>query len=221
MPKFYSCSVPSCHIWGPIQNFFSFPLDLRSRQAWMAAIPDLDEVIDHTSVVCKKHFVLGPNQALDQPADQAYLIPTIFEDHTEDVEKKKYFPRYMFHLTDRDVAPDTFGDCESSDVVDFIIEFCFLQAYYNVRLGDLMNKWQVSFTETQAYFYKLSLDNMAKIKYSVKIDKNLQVEIAAGGRKMDPLDLTWVLPATSKITRWSQLRAILFEYGGAYRVGNK
>ncbi|KAG5896469.1 hypothetical protein JTB14_002610 [Gonioctena quinquepunctata] len=215
MPKFYTCCVPTCETRGPIQDFYRFPGNPYDRQTWMRAIPDLDTVIDHKSVICLKHFKSSVLKTFDPKADIITVLPTIFEKKSDDASKKKLFPKYMFELMKRDIAPETFGDCEGQDAEDFIIEFCFLKSVYADRLGSVMKEWQVSFTDTQAFFYKLSLDHIAKIKCSIKVNNELKVEVMLSGRQMDPLDLTWAIPASCKITRWSQLKALLCEIGGS------
>lgn len=68
-------------------------------------------------------------------------------------------------------------------------------------------------TSNYVLIYILEVEQAAKIKYNVKIDKNLAIEVSIGDKIMDPLDLTWIVPVYSKIVKWSQLRVLLAEFG--------
>lgn len=213
-PKEYSCCVPSCQTRGTYSSFLNFPNDPTKRQQWISAIPNLDCVVHHKFLICKDHFkkgeVVNNGYALTVASD---VLPSVFSQNTDDHYQRTYFPKFMFEMIDRDVDPETHGDSEPLAPEDFIVDFFNLRNTYKENLGKFMTNWHVSFTDNYAFFYFLSLVHVAKIKCSVKINDRLLVQVALSGRIMDPLDLTWILPATSKITRWSQLKMLLFEFG--------
>lgn len=220
-PKEYSCCVPACQTRGTYSSFLSFPTDPNERQQWISAIPNLDCVVHHKFLICKDHFkkgeVIKNGCAFTVASD---VIPSVFSQNIDDHFKRAYSPKFMFEIMDRDVGPDTHGRLERLATEDFIVDFFYLQNTYKEKLGGFMTNWHVSFADNYAFFYFLSLVHVAKIKCSIKINDRLLVQVALGGRIMDPLDLTWILPATSKITRWSQLKVLLFEFGVPNTQGN-
>lgn len=68
-------------------------------------------------------------------------------------------------------------------------------------------------TDHYVFFYLLDLTQATKVKSSVKMDRNLLVEVTVGNKIMDPADLTWIIPIYGKITRWLQMETLLVEFG--------
>nr|CAI5829331.1 unnamed protein product [Callosobruchus analis] len=117
----------------------------------------------------------------------------------------------MFHLQERDEYPESLDP--KIEIGDYIFNFEELKANYLNKLGYLMDHWQVQFSAGEAFFYKLCTENVGRIKSSIKIKDSMNLEVVLNGRIMDPFDLTWVVPPTLLITRWSQLKMLLYEFG--------
>ncbi|XP_057654799.1 uncharacterized protein LOC130893049 [Diorhabda carinulata] len=203
MPRTYTCCVPSCGVKLKIDEFFYFPTNPDTRRSWIAAIPDLYTAIGQKSVICKVHFGVQGQLGFHE-LNPPHIFPS--------PKPRVYFPKYMFMLPSRDVVPETFADCDGINIADFILDFSLIRLKYKQKLGVLVRQWQVINSPNTITFYKMKQETIAKIKCSVRINSQLQVEVILGGKKMDPLDLTWVLPPYSKITRWSQLKLLLYEF---------
>ncbi|XP_072376279.1 uncharacterized protein [Diabrotica undecimpunctata] len=128
MPRVYSCIVASCETVGHIGLFCHFPKDPVTRKKWILDLPPLGtKKFNEHSVLCWRHFTF-----MNSKNDQKKVI----------VRKVNpgvvlYSPKSMFMLPERDIAPDTFGDCEGMELLDFIIDYSFLQLNYRKMLGDL------------------------------------------------------------------------------------
>ncbi|CAH1957894.1 unnamed protein product [Acanthoscelides obtectus] len=216
MPKQFRCCIPKCQTRSTIDNFLNFPLDYQLRQLWISSIPNFDDVVDHETLICTKHF----DKSLLRLEKNRYLSnypPVIFPSKSEPNTKKKlknddFYPFYMFHLQDRDEYPLTVG-CTKMKIDDFIFNFWEIKAYYAEKLGYLMDYWQVQLSIREVFFYKLNTEDVGKIKGSIKIKDTMHLEVVLSGRTMDAFDLTWAVPPTLLITRWSQLKMLLYEFG--------
>nr|CAH7750392.1 unnamed protein product [Callosobruchus chinensis] len=154
---------------------------------------------------------------LDKNRFTSNIAPSIFPPNSDPNPRKKikknnnFYPLYMFHLQERDEYPESLDP--KIEIGDYIFNFEELKANYPNKLGYLMDHWQVLFSTQEAFFYKLSTEDVGRIRSSIKIKDSMNLEVVLGGRIMDPLDLTWVVPPTLLITRWSQLKMLLYEFG--------
>lgn len=192
----------------------------------MAALPDKNLVVDHNTVLCLNHFsnndvaiythvqneggrltaVKGCTPLIRQGA-----VPSVFPE-VEDASsgQSAYHPEGMFHIASRDECPQTFADLDNSfESTDFLIDFYFLKESYKGRLKDLLVSWSHYSCETEVMFYTMDCAPVPRIVTSIKIDSNLILSMTLDGREMDRADLTWILPITGRINRWSQLKLLL------------
>lgn len=127
---------------------------------------------------------------------------------------KTYWPKMMFEISKRDDCPETFGDLENAD---YMLSFnCFLK-FYAANLREALQKWKSIATETHVTFF--ALDSYSKIKTSVRVNNELKVTVALDGREMDPPDLTWIIPVSRRINRWSQLKILLKHFSNRVLMG--
>lgn len=115
----------------------------------------------------------------------------------------------MFEVHSRDYSPEFFGELESCDASDFIIDFACLKRFYSVRLKDYLHIYKAHFKNDFVVFYTVDCTFVPKIVSSVKINSGLLLTVYLDGREMDLADLTWIVPLSGKINRWSQLQLLL------------
>ncbi|VEN51041.1 unnamed protein product [Callosobruchus maculatus] len=218
MPKQFSCCIPKCQTRGTIEHFLNFPSDYKMRRTWITSIPDFDDVVDHETLICTEHFEKDQlTLTFDKYRYTSHVAPSIFPSNSEPHPKKKrkinkdFYPIYMFHLQERDEYPESLDP--KMETGDYIFNFQELKANYSNKLGYLMDHWQVQFSTQEAFFFKLNTEDVGRIKSSIKIKDSMHLEVVLSGRIMDPFDLTWVVPPTLLITRWSQLKMLLYEFG--------
>uniref|UniRef100_A0A6P7F688 Uncharacterized protein LOC114326969 isoform X2 n=1 Tax=Diabrotica virgifera virgifera TaxID=50390 RepID=A0A6P7F688_DIAVI len=202
-PRVYSCIVACCETVGHIGLFCHLPKDPVTRKKWISDLPPLGtKKFNEHSVLCWRHFTSMNGRNDKKKVRRAKPLENLV----------LYTPKSMFMLPERDIAPDTFGDCEGMELLDFIIDYSFLQLNYRKMLGDFLKVCQVKVLGDTTMFYTVK-PNSTKFMCLIKINKYLRVEIILGNRKVDPLDLTWILPVSSRITRWSQLKMLLYKFG--------
>lgn len=115
----------------------------------------------------------------------------------------------MFEVYSRDYSPETFGELDSLDATDFILDFVCLKKFYNEKLNNCLQQWKVYFEDNFILFYILDCTDVPKITTSVKICKPLFLSVYLNGREMDTADLAWIVPLSGKVNRWSQLKVLL------------
>lgn len=223
--------MSGCTTYDLPNKFLHFPVDSNWRQKWLSALPNKNLVIDHSTVLCLKHF--NPNDVAlytnirdetgqtrtvrcTYPLVKQGAMPIIFPSSDSDKTKNcqdEYGPDMMFEISSRDSGPETFGDLEdNADGGDFIVDFVYLRKCYSAKLRDPLHVWNVFSTPMYILFYTLDCSSVPRISISIKITSDLLLTLSLDGREMDPADLTWILPITRKINRWSQLQVILIHF---------
>ncbi|XP_031333914.1 uncharacterized protein LOC116163926 [Photinus pyralis] len=213
MKKKYHCCIPGCLTYDTLDNFVQLPSETEWRNKWLSVIPRKDWIVTNSTVACFKHFQSGDflvriSTAGDKGKDQVTsstlcikwgTVPKIFP-------KKPQNPPVGEKLCP---CPEVFEDLEKEEFIDCVVELWYIKLMYRNRLGDLLSAWNAIEETDSIVFYSLDLSEIPRIKASVKIDNFLCVTVTLAGKKMDPGDLTWILPVDGKLSRWSQLKALL------------
>lgn len=145
-------------------------------------------------------------------------MPSLFPEQTyEPSNGSPYWPEMMFEVSARDSCPQTFGDLENCpDSSDFLIDIHYLKRMHHLKLKDFFPAWNVLCTQKYILFYAIDeCQSVPRIATSIKVDEHLTLTLTLDGKEMDRADLTWIIPVTGKINRWSQLKVLLehFEKG--------
>lgn len=118
----------------------------------------------------------------------------------------------MFEVYSRDYTPETFGELDGLDVSDFILDFICLKKYHHEKLKNISPEWNLHLDEDFVVFYILDCTVVPKITTSVKISNVLLLSVFLNGREMDTADLSWIIPLSGKVNRWSQLELLLHHF---------
>lgn len=115
----------------------------------------------------------------------------------------------MFEVHSRDYSPETFGELEGLDAADYIIDFICLKKFYPEKLKDHLQYWRTYIYNDHLLFYTMDCTFVPKIATGIKINGGLLLTVYLDGREMDLADLTWIVPLSGKINRWSQIQVLL------------
>lgn len=180
------CCIPHCKSKGA-KAIFSHLLELPPHEAKLISYQKyLDTGAPY---ICENHYVIRKQEDVTQA------------------------PEYMFTVPCRDYLPETFGELsEAEDYNDFVIDLSLLKQQYVDRLGKYLDRWSVVEYSEFVLFFLLEAADIPKIRFSIRIEQDLQLSVALDGRLMDPLDYTGFVPISGRLTRWSQLEAMLIYY---------
>lgn len=199
------CCVPGCLTYDMACNFLHIPARAPWRRQLLGSIPD---AVNHNRVVCLKHFNF--NSELRPVKNRVPPFKGGAGGKHRHEPCKKYWPKLMFEIAKRDSIPETFGDLENAD---YIINFNYLWRLYHKNLKDLLQSWKAVASSKYIMFFHLDCCPVPRVTASIKITPDLKVFVTLDGREMDLADLTWIIPITGGISRWSQLRMLLEQFG--------
>ncbi|XP_018321273.1 uncharacterized protein LOC108734294 [Agrilus planipennis] len=225
------CCIPNCPTYDTLDKFLRFPLDVEWRTRWIKAIPVKNWVIDYGTIICVHHFKNSDlamyTKLLNGTSGKSVItrsstplikhgaLPSKFDNliNTSEPSEEVFKFRDVFELSYRDHSPETFGDVEGVDINDFLIDYYYVKQVFEVKLKNVLGEWKIQNGQDYLMFYTVGNFDIPQIVSSIKIDTNLCVTVCLNGREMDPADLTWAVPLTRKINRWSQLTQLLNLFG--------
>lgn len=231
MPE--KCCVPGCSSnykskkeEGYI-SVFRFPTEETNRKRWIRNIPRRDWTPTNRSVVCIKHFEESDVSRVEiykdsdgncheYPRQRPLLLPNAVP---------KIFPGLPSYLNK--IQPPTRCDPETrrkrarkeeeekieawlND--DIVQNFECLCAKYQDKLQSL-GKWSVNVLDSKIVFYSVDFSaDIPQVKVSVQINNKLICSVCVNGFILTYDDLSWILPSSLKVNRWSQIENILSRY---------
>jgi hypothetical protein len=102
-----------------------------------------------------------------------------------------------------------FDDWLSQDAIEDYDELCnAIERYVQNYI-----KWRVIKNDTFICFYIIDIDDIPRLRVSVRINKALCVEVHKGELLLSKTSLSWVLGSENKLTCFSQLDTLLSHYG--------
>lgn len=124
-------------------------------------------------------------------------------------EKNHCFPSEMCLLYPRDYSvPTTVKD--ENNQTDLIKDYDNFKFYFSKKVGAVLKRsWNVISAADHLIFYTLDFFEVPTIPSCIQIDRHLHATVYLCGRMMDPADLTWALPITGILNRWSQFEELL------------
>jgi hypothetical protein len=238
MPRL--CCVPLCKSnykstlkQEDLQTTFSFPNENQLRKKWLRAINRENFVVTKNSVVCCKHFDESEIQRFESFKDKEGVLrqcplkrPKLNEGAVPHIFKNQ--PKY---LTTSLPATRTNPDERRHNILkresdateaflksDIFANFEELVNGFNVKVS--LKNWSYKVISDYVYLFLLNINspNIEDVGESVKvvstivINKSCIVTVYVKNTELTSNDLQWVLPATCKLTRWSQLENLLVRY---------
>ncbi|XP_049796730.1 uncharacterized protein LOC126213147 [Schistocerca nitens] len=92
---------------------------------------------------------------------------------------------------------------------DIIANFQCLCAEYQDRINSV-GKWSVSVKENKIFFYTIDFsEDIPQVKASMEINDKLISSVCVNGFILSHEQLSWILPSSLRVTRWSQIENIL------------
>lgn len=214
---------------------FQFPNDPQQMEKWIRKIPRENLTVTKNTVVCENHFqetdiikfdVLpgkGDQPDIKIPRQRYKLksdaVPSIFANlphylSTPPVQYRESPRSKRRKLQEKcDDRLEEFLDKDNIGSYDiFKSEF----KTFISNLKPLNTNMECTILDDCAFCCRVHYDNLVQgplIDFSVKVKRNLMIDVWQNGVKLGQKQLDWILPL-KKLERWSQLENIISRYSG-------
>ena len=215
-------------------SVFKFPKDIKMRKRWERLIPRENLIINANTVECEKHFspqfiiridsiTRDNGTILSVPRTRSKLtadaIPTYFPNtasylSSEPPTKRKNPDNYRAEMYARD--DDNFNDWLASDGINSFNDF-------NDKIDEYIKEYSSwIFVKTGEFICLLTVNfnDILRIATSIKINKDLQVDVYKGGLKLETSSLSCVLDNECKLDCRSKLASLLSHYKYDFHSNN-
>lgn len=219
------CSVPSCTSnYASSKNegyitVFKFPQEVELRLKWIKSIHRKNWIPTNNSVVCIKHFYEADVLFTESYIDKEGVSRTFPRKRPilKENAVPKIFPGLPKYLTVQE-GPSRQSPSDRQNIItkrqeeqqdvwlkgDVITSFGSFSENVTKKLVSSLQKWKCHQQVDYVYFYLINFDlSEPKIICSVKILVTMEVQVRINKNLILKEDLSWVLPSSLKLSRWS------------------
>ncbi|VEN47666.1 unnamed protein product [Callosobruchus maculatus] len=208
---------PKCVVPGCTSNYasnkegyitvFKFPRDEHLKQKWVKSIPRKD---------CDVYTVKDNNLKTVpriSPILKDNVEPTIFPGLPKYLSSQKNSVRRNPDIRKDFIVKRQEDQQEEWLESDLILNFSSLYENFQSKLSMHLKKWKWQQETGCIYFYLVVFDHDdPDIRCSIKILESMKVEVRINHNLLVKDDLSWILPLSLQISRWSQIENILARY---------
>ncbi|XP_047108465.1 THAP domain-containing protein 5-like [Schistocerca piceifrons] len=201
-------------------SVFRFPTEEENRKRWTRNIPRKDWTPSNRSVVCIKHFEEcdvsrveiykdSDGSCHEFPRQRPLLlpeaVPKIFPGLPSYLNKVQPPRRCDPEIRRKRARHEEEEKNKAMLSEDIIANFQCLCAEYQDRINSV-GKWSVSVKENKIFFYTIDFsEDIPQVKASMEINDKLISSVCVNGFILSHEQLSWILPSSLRVTRWSQI----------------
>lgn len=226
------CCVPGCRSnyekETQYKTIFKFPKAADLRKKWVQKIQRDEWLPSEHSVVCASHFDEKFIVKIDVSTDKlgniqefpknrwtltSDAVPTIFPNLPKYLSKPTVTVRTNPEARREKHIASVNKKYELWEKSDVINNFEVLVQEFKNKLNNILCKWSYVVEQNVLVLYILKgITAVPQVGASVSINSSMEIKICVNGYIISKDSLKWILPASCKLTRWSQLENILNRY---------